>query len=147
VDAEGIPLEPERSVRRTIFSLTGYGQSVTGRAPAKGSAFGIGLGAEGEHWGVLGQWNGFYLDSLSGPGTDSVNLVHLQLTYAVLSGERGLVGAASGAPTLRGRTFDRRVDGPGTARAARPRGAGERHPHPLRGERYQGPWIGFGLAL
>ncbi len=52
---------------------------------------------EGEHWGVLGEWNGFYLNSLSGPGTDNVNLVHVQLTYALLSGERGRLRLHLGA--------------------------------------------------
>ena len=85
VDEDGLPLEPERSVKRTIFSVTGYGQHVE----AKGSAFGVGLGVEGERWGVLGQWNGFYLDSLSGVGTDNINIVHLHATYAVLSGPEG----------------------------------------------------------
>jgi hypothetical protein len=190
VDAEGIPLEPERSVRRTIFSLTGYGQNITGQAPAKGSAFGIGLAAEGEHWGVLGQWNGFYLNSLSGPGTDNVNLVHLQLTYAVLSGERGRlrlhlgvsgafapdlsrVGPSVGASMALGLLGPLGIEGQVSvtptpfvefdAFAGLSIGWG---PLALRGgyhwtylddqglvdgvshsERYQGPWIGFGLAL
>ena len=85
VDDDGLPLEPERSVRRTIFSITGYGQHVE----SKGSAFGLGLGLEGEHWGFLAQWNGFYLDSLSGVGTDNINLVHAHATYSILSGPLG----------------------------------------------------------
>jgi len=93
VDEDGLPLEPERSVRRTIFSITGYGQHVE----SKGSAFGLGLGLEGEHWGFLAQWNGFYLDSLSGVGTDNINLVHLQATYSVLSGPQGRLRLHAGA--------------------------------------------------
>ncbi len=94
VDADGLPLEPERTVKRTIVSFTGYGQHVEG----KGSAFGLGFGVEGEHWGVLGQWNGFYLDSLSGDGTtDNVNVVHLHLTYALLSGPVGRLRLHLGA--------------------------------------------------
>jgi len=101
VDEDGLPLEPERSVRRTVFSITGYGQHVE----SKGSAFGLGFGVEGERWGFLAQWNGFYLDSLSGVGTDNVNLVHLHATYSVLSGSLGrlrlhLGGSGAFAPEL-----------------------------------------------
>ena len=101
VDEDGLPVEPERTVKRTTVTLTAYGQSVE----SKGSAFGIGLGVEGEHWGVLGQWNGFYLDSLGGPGTDNINLLHFQLTYALLSGPLGRLrlhfgGSAAFAPDL-----------------------------------------------
>ena len=101
VDEDGLPLAPERSVKRTIFSLTGYGQHVE----SKGSAFGLGLGVEGEHWGVLAQWNGFYLDSLGGVATDNVNVVHLHATYALLSGPEGrlrlhLGGSGAFAPDL-----------------------------------------------
>ena len=93
VDRDGLPLEPERTVKRTIFSFTGYGQHVEG----KGSAFGLGLGVEGERLGFLAQWNGFYLDSLSGYGTDDVNLVHLHLTYALLSAPQGRIRVHLGA--------------------------------------------------
>ena len=93
VDEDGLPLEPERTVKRTTVSFTGYGQTVE----SKGSAFGLGLGVEGEHWGVLAQWNGFYLDSLDGPGTDNVNVVHLHLTYALLSGPLGRLRLHLGA--------------------------------------------------
>jgi len=101
VDDDELPLAPERSVRRTIFSITGYGQHVE----SKGSAFGLGLGVEGEHWGVLAQWNGFYLDSLTGQGTDNINVVHLHATYSVLSGPQGrlrlhLGGSGAFAPDL-----------------------------------------------
>ncbi|HUM11970.1 MAG TPA: hypothetical protein VLT82_13575 [Myxococcaceae bacterium] len=101
VDEDGLPPVPERSVRRTIFSITADGQHVE----SKGSAFGLGLGVEGEHLGVLAQWNGFYLDSLTGPGTDNINLVHLHATYAVLSGPQGrlrlhLGGSGAFAPDL-----------------------------------------------
>jgi hypothetical protein len=85
VDQDGIPIPVLRSVRRTTFTLTAEGQNVEG----KGNAFGLGLGIESEHLGVLAQWNSFYLNSLDGYGTDNVNLVHLHLTYALLSGERG----------------------------------------------------------
>lgn len=190
VDADGLPLEPERSVRRTVLSLSGYGQNVSGQAPAKGSAFGLGLGVEGERWGVLGQWNGFYLNSLGGPGTDNVNLLHVQATYALLSGERGrlrlhLGASAAFAPELSrigpslGVSLALGLLGPlglegqvsytptpfteFDAFAGLNLGWG---PVALRGgyhwtylddqglvdgvshsERYQGPWIGFGLAL
>jgi len=93
LDEDGLPLEPERSVRRTVFSITGYGQDVH----SKGSAFGLGFGLEGEHWGFLAQWNGFYLDSLSGEGTDNVNFVHLHATYALLSGPMGRLRLHVGA--------------------------------------------------
>jgi hypothetical protein len=93
VDEDGLPLEPERSVKRTIFSITGYGQHVE----SKGSAYGLGLGIEGEHWGFLAQWNGFYLDSLSGQGTDNINFVHLHATYALLSGSLGRLRLHAGA--------------------------------------------------
>lgn len=93
VDEDGLPIEPERSVRRTVFSITGYGQHVE----SKGSAFGLGFGVEGEHWGFLAQWNGFYLDSLTGDGTDNINLVHLHATYAVLSGPLGRLRLHLGA--------------------------------------------------
>lgn len=190
VDEYGVPLEPERSVRRTIFSVTGYGQNVSGQAPARGSAFGLGLGAEGEHWGVLGQWNGFYLNSLSGPGTDNVNLLHLQLTYAVLSGERGRLRLHLGASAAFAPALSRVGPSVGASLALGLlgplgiEGQVSYTPTPfteldafaglnvgwgafaLRGgyhwtylddqglvdgvshsERYQGPWIGFGLAL
>jgi len=93
VDEDGLPLEPERSVKRTIFTITGYGQHVE----SKGSAYGLGLGLEGEHWGFLAQWNGFYLDSLSGAGTDNINFVHLHATYALLSGPLGRLRLHAGA--------------------------------------------------
>jgi hypothetical protein len=93
VDEDGLPLEPERSVKRTTFSITGYGQHVE----SKGSAYGLGLGIEGEHWGFLAQWNGFYLDSLSGQGTDNINFVHLHATYALLSGPLGRLRLHAGA--------------------------------------------------
>ena len=93
VDEDGVPLEPERSVKRTIFSITGYGQHVE----SKGSAYGLGLGVEGEHWGFLAQWNGFYLDSLSGTGTDNINFVHLHATYSLLSGSLGRLRLHAGA--------------------------------------------------
>ena len=101
VDEDGLPLEPERSVRRTVFSITGYGQHVE----SKGSAFGLSLGVEGERWGFLAQWSGFYLDSLGGVGTDSINIVHLHATYSVLSGPLGrlrlhLGGSGAFAPDL-----------------------------------------------
>ena len=101
VDEDGLPLEPERSVRRTVFSITGYGQHVE----SKGSAFGLSFGVEGERWGFLAQWNGFYLDSLGGVGTDNINIVHLHATYSVLSGPLGrlrlhLGGSAAFAPDL-----------------------------------------------
>ncbi|HET6984268.1 MAG TPA: hypothetical protein VFI53_19140 [Myxococcaceae bacterium] len=101
VDEDGLPLVPERTVKRTVFSLTAYGQHVE----SKGSAYGVGLGIEGEHWGVLAQWNGFYLDSLTGVGTDNINVVHLQATYSLLSGREGrlrlhLGGTGAFAPDL-----------------------------------------------
>ena len=186
VDEDGLPLAPERSVRRTIFSITGYGQHVE----SKGSAYGLSLGGEGEHWGVLGQWNGFYLDSLNGPGTDSVNLLHLHLTYALLSGERGRLrlhfgGSAAFAPDLSrigpsvgmslalGLLGPLGVEGqvsytptPFVEFDAFAGGTVSFGPVALRGgyhwtylddrglvdgvshtERYQGPWIGVGIAL
>lgn len=186
VDEDGLPLEPERSVRRTIVSFTGYGQHVD----SKGSAFGLGLGAEGERWGVLAQWNGFYLDSLTGSGTDNINLVHLQLTYALLSGPQGrlrlhLGGSGAFAPDLsrigpslgvsaalgligplglEGQVsytptpfveFDAFAGlslgwGPIALRGGYhwtyldDRGLVDGIPH---SERYQGPWVGLGIAL
>jgi len=186
VDEDGLPLEPERTVKRTIFSFTGYGQHVE----SKGSAFGIGLGVEGEHLGVLAQWNGFYLDSLSGAGTDNVNVVHLHLTYALLSGPLGRlrlhlggsgafapdlsrVGPSIGASAALGLIGPLGIEGQVSytptpfiefdafaglnigwgAVALRggyhwtyldDRGLVDGIPH---SERYQGPWIGIGVAL
>src|SRR5215831_13664554 len=186
VDEDGLPLEPERTVKRTIVSFTAYGQHVEN----KGSAYGIGLGVEGEHLGVLAQWNGFYLDSLSGTGTDNINLVHLQMTYALLSGLQGRlrlhvggsgafapdlsrIGPSIGASAALGLIGPLGIEGQVSytptpfvefdafagvnigwgAIALRggyhwtyldDRGLVDGIPHT---ERYQGPWIGLGIAL
>jgi len=186
VDDDELPPEPERTVRRTIFSITGYGQHVESR----GSAFGLGLGIEGQRWGMLAQWNGFYLDSLTGYGTDNINLVHLHATYAVLSGPQGrlrlhLGGSGAFAPELSrvgpsiGVSAALGLIGPlgiegqvsytptpfiefdafaGLALSwdrlairggyhwtyLDDRGLVDGIPH---SERYQGPWVGFGIAL
>jgi hypothetical protein len=186
VDEDGLPLAPERSVRRTVFSLTGYGQHVE----SKGSAFGLGLGVEGEHWGVLAQWNGFYLDSPTGVGTDNLHFVHLHATYALLSGPQGRlrlhlggsgafapdlsrVGPSVGVSTALGLIGPLGIEGQ-VSYTPTPfvefdafaglslgwdhfalrggyhwtylddRGLVDGIPHT---ERYQGPWIGIGLAL
>ncbi len=186
LDEDGLPLAPERTVKRTTFTITGYGQNVEG----KGSAFGLGFAVEGEHLGFLAQWNGFYLDSLSGPGTDNVNLVHLHLTYALLSGPLGRLRVHLGASGAFAPDLSRLGPSVGVSAAlgligpfgiegqvsytptpyvefdAFAGGTLGWGPIALRGgyhwtylddrglvdgiphsERYQGPWIGIGVAL